>query len=436
MCEHFSGLCAREDHITSRQLLSCWLSAILVLVAAPLPLWAQATLENPQAGSFQSGIGFVSGWVCEAHRVEIIFEEYRTDTANAVPAAYVIPAAYGTPRNDTREPCQDDGNNGFGLLMNWNLLGDGEHRVRALADGVEFADVTVTVTTFGVESLQDAAGEFVLSDFPEVGTDVVVRWQEAQQNFVIIQVTGPDGPTDQDAQTATVSAVLDGDTIRLNNGQVVRYFGLNTPERGQPFADQATRYNEQLVLGKQVRVVAARPEPDSYQRLLAYVYADDRLVNARLISAGWAHVFILDPFDRAEEWLRLQRDAQAGDRGMWQAVEGPLKITLVRADAPGNDLDNPNGEYVRLCNVSPQPLDLTGFAVENAHNNRYVFPTGRLQPGYTALLLSGPGSTSVRNGEWRFHWGNGPVWNNSGDTAFLFDPSGKQIDSYTVQPSG
>lgn len=405
------------------------LGAIFALLAFPLPCWAQASLENPQPGSFQSGIGLISGWVCKAGSIEIIFDD---DWSNP------LLAAYGTPRGDTRDVCQNDGTNGFGLLMNWNLLGNGEHSVQALADGVEFADVSITVTTLGGEFLRDASGEFVLEDFPELGTDIVLRWQEAQQNFVISQVidlAAPvTGPTTPAGQTARVSEVLDGDTVRLSTGQTVRYFGLNTPEDGQPFAEQAKRYNEQLVLGKQVRVVAARPEPDGYQRRLAYVYVGDSLVNTRLIRAGWAHVFILDPLDQAEDWLRLQRDAQAAGRGIWQAVEGPLKITLVRADAPGDDRVNPNGEYVRICNVSPQPVELTGFAVQDDQNHRYVFPSGRLRPGYTALLSSGPGRNSVQDGLHRFHWGRGPVWNNSGDTAFLFDPRGRLIDSWTVRP--
>ncbi|MCE2485859.1 MAG: PD40 domain-containing protein [Desulfurellaceae bacterium] len=135
-------------------------------------------LENPAPGSFQSGIGIISGWVCEADRIEVQF--------NSLPP---VEAAYGTDRGDTQGACGDR-DNGFGLLFNWNLLGDGTHTVRALADGTEFASVTVTVRTFGEPFLQGASREFTLADFPEVGTDVVLRWQEAQQNFVITQVSG------------------------------------------------------------------------------------------------------------------------------------------------------------------------------------------------------------------------------------------------------
>ena len=139
------------------------------------PVWARATLENPQPGSSQSGIGVISGWVCEAERVEIIFNENETDTWQA---------GYGTRRTDTQGICGDT-NNGFGLLFNWNLLGDGSHTVRALADGVEFGSATVTVTTLGQEFLRGASSRLTVSDFPTAGTDIVLHWQQSQQNFVI-----------------------------------------------------------------------------------------------------------------------------------------------------------------------------------------------------------------------------------------------------------
>lgn len=94
--------------------------------------------------------------------------------------------AGGIPKGSVAIPI-----NGFGLLFNWNLLGDGAHTVRVLADGVEFATVRVTVTTLGHEFLQGVSGTFTVPNFPEAGTDVVLRWQETRQNFVITEVSGP-----------------------------------------------------------------------------------------------------------------------------------------------------------------------------------------------------------------------------------------------------
>ena len=137
-------------------------------------------LENPQPGAFVSGIGTISGWVCDANTIEI---EFDNDAANR------WQAGYGTARVDTYGVC-GDANNGFGLLYNWNNLGDGIHTVRALADGVEFASATVAVTTFGEEFLRGASGTFTLSDFPQPGINVDLLWQQSQQNFAISGVSG------------------------------------------------------------------------------------------------------------------------------------------------------------------------------------------------------------------------------------------------------
>ena len=138
-------------------------------------------LENPGADSFQSGVGVLSGWVCEAAGVEIEIG----DTGRQV-------AAYGTERVDTARVCGDT-DNGFGLLFNWNLLGDGDHTVVALVDGVELGRATVTVTTLGQEFLRGAEGECVVEDFPRLGQTVLLEWQQTSQNFVTASERAPSG---------------------------------------------------------------------------------------------------------------------------------------------------------------------------------------------------------------------------------------------------
>ena len=137
-------------------------------------------LENPGVASPQSGIRVISGWVCEAGVVEIELNGVAQE------------AAYGTERLDTAEACGDT-DNGFGLLFNWNLLGDGEHEVVAFVDGVELSRTTVTVTTLGVEFLREVAGACAAEDFPMLGETVTVEWQQTQQNFVLAEGSAPAG---------------------------------------------------------------------------------------------------------------------------------------------------------------------------------------------------------------------------------------------------
>ena len=148
------------------------------LSAAFVPQAATAAyLESPQAGSFESGIGLIRGWACNAEIVEVQIDGGERQRV-----------AYGTTRNDTVGLCGDT-DNGFGYTVNWNELGDGNHTVGAFADGQEFARVIFTVTTLGEGYLRGANGEYTLSNFPQPGRNVTVRWAESHQNFVIINAT-------------------------------------------------------------------------------------------------------------------------------------------------------------------------------------------------------------------------------------------------------
>ena len=143
------------------------------------------SLENPAPAAFQSGLGVISGWVCEAEAVTI---EIETAHGQVVELA----AAYGTERADTAAICGDPAT-GFGLLFNWNLLGDGEHEVVALVDGIELARAAVTVTTLGAEFVRDVAGTCEAENFPSAGETVALTWQESSQNFVLASAQAPTG---------------------------------------------------------------------------------------------------------------------------------------------------------------------------------------------------------------------------------------------------
>ncbi len=149
----------------------------IIIGASEEPMASTASLENPGDGANVSGINTISGWVCDANVVEV-----------EIDGSILVEAAYGTPRADTMEVC-GDANNGFGLLVNWAIFGDGAHTIRLLADGIEVASGTFTVTTLGVPFLVGADGSFILPDFPEGGQTVTVEWSQSQQGFVITEFT-------------------------------------------------------------------------------------------------------------------------------------------------------------------------------------------------------------------------------------------------------
>lgn len=149
-------------------------------------------IEDPRPGVTYSGIGLIRGWVCDAKKVVVEIEggspivpvSVRDPQATPAPTVFRAEAAHGTIREDTIGVCSDI-DNGYGLLFNWNRLGDGEHTLRVYADGVELGASTFTVQTLLEEYLTGVSGRFVLEDFPFEAETVLVEWVESLQNFMI-----------------------------------------------------------------------------------------------------------------------------------------------------------------------------------------------------------------------------------------------------------
>ena len=105
-------------------------------------------------------------------------------------------------------------------------------------------------------------------------------------------------PGFQGKNTGTVTAIVDGDTIKVDVGgrvETVRYIGINTPEKGQPGYRQAVEENRKLVGWKAVRLETDKQKRDRYGRLLCYVWAGNRFVNRELVKRRVARVMKVEP---------------------------------------------------------------------------------------------------------------------------------------------
>lgn len=123
-----------------------------------------------------------------------------------------------------------------------------------------------------------------------------------------------------------VKWVNDGDTIVINDGNHVRYIGINAPEiahdnhKAEAFGYAAKKYNQSLVRSKRVRLELDNEKHDRYGRLLAYVFLlEGTFVNQKMIEKGYAYVLHRSPnvkYDRI--LLQSQRDAMSARRGIWR----------------------------------------------------------------------------------------------------------------------
>ena len=133
----------------------------------------------------------------------------------------------------------------------------------------------------------------------------------------------------------SVIDIVDGDTARVVlNGEkfTVRLIGIDTPElntanyKGKEcFAGEAKARLTQLLEGKKVKLELdqTQGEYDRYNRLLAYIWLGEQLVNQIMISEGYAFEYTYNlPYKYQTRFKKSEKEAREAMRGLWgQACE-------------------------------------------------------------------------------------------------------------------
>ncbi len=137
-----------------------------------------------------------------------------------------------------------------------------------------------------------------------------------------------------------VERAVDGDTLKLENGERVRLIGIDTPEMHesdklyrdsqrtgqdirniQELGRRAYEFTKKIVEGQRVSLEFDVEKYDKYDRLLAYVYLkkDGTFVNAEIIKQGYASIMTIPPNVKyADLFVKLYQEARANKRGLWK----------------------------------------------------------------------------------------------------------------------
>ena len=175
-----------------------------------------------------------------------------------------------------------------------------------------------------------------------------------------------------DDERVRVRRVVDGDTIQLDGGLMVRYRGCDTPEVFRfvrdptALAEEASSRNRELVEGAWVRLrfpPPGRPSVDVHGRLLADVYLDAgpparqtgeaparETVAETLVREGLAEVKSYEiEGARLERLRQAEAEARAAKRGLWSGEEHPTEAPFV-ASRYGKYIHRPECEYAKRIN--------------------------------------------------------------------------------------
>ncbi|WP_030455361.1 lamin tail domain-containing protein [Herbidospora cretacea] len=127
-----------------------------------------------------------------------------------------------------------------------------------------------------------------------------------------------------------------------------------------------------------------------------------------------------------------------------QAKAPAVQITKIFYDSPGspdNGANNSvNGEWIQLRNFSKKAVSLRGWTVRDETRRAdhvYTFGAFTLKPGKTVTLRSGKGKDTATTRYWQ-RSGQGTftyIWNQTSDTGYLHNASGKLVDSCSYDSS-
>ncbi len=269
--------------------------------------------------------------------------------------------------------------------------------------------------------------------------------------FLLPPAAGPSGdpgqPVPSGAEVVTVVSITDGDTLIValaaGGTDTVRLIGINTPESGECFSEEATAGLTALIPpGSQIAMTVDVSDRDQFDRLLRYLWVGQMSVNEEIVRRG-AGIARRYPPDTAlaDRFESAQSFAQSAQLGLWAsdacgpASESGLRILEVFYDAPGDDNANLNEEWVTIRNDGGNIVDLSGWTLKDeSATHRFAFPAlFVLAVGEVMTIRTGCGEDFGTE----LFWCNqgSAVWNNTGDTAFLLDPNGNIHHTFGYGPA-
>ena len=194
-------------------------------------------------------------------------------------------------------------------------------------------------------------------------------------------------------QEVNITKIIDGDTIEIESEETIsraRLKGINTPEKNQPYYDEATDFLKNI---KDKTVEIENHGQDKYNRILVYVFYKDELLNREILENGLGNLYYYSEDNHYQELKKAEQKARQQEKGIWKSSENTGCI-----------------ELIKLQYEEPEKLIL-----ENNCNKKITL-TIKDEATHTYQETIKPKSTLTKT--------TSHIWNDAGDSVFIWDKSG------------
>ena len=169
-------------------------------------------------------------------------------------------------------------------------------------------------------------------------------------------------PTQKPENLVKITRVIDGDTVELEDGKRLRLIGIDTPEKGDCYSQEATNKTKELLEGQEISLEKDVSETDRYGRLLRYIWKGETLINEQLVKEGYASSYSYPPDIKYQDRIiAAQKEARDGSKGLWSACNSqtntkttqPASTPSVNTSVKTNNTQSSSGGACKYSCTSP-----------------------------------------------------------------------------------
>ncbi len=215
--------------------------------------------------------------------------------------------------------------------------------------------------------------------------------------------------TNYQREPAFVTRIVDGDTIhvKIENGseEIIRFLGINTPEKNKPYYQEAKDFLKEEIENKSIEILRDIEDTDRYNRKLRYVFYNDNLINAEIVQNGLATTFMLDELKYKDKFLNAEKFARENEINLWKKSTDVCAVCIILVKL------EPIEDYFILKNNCSQDCSLKGWLVKDDANHFF-------------------GLDDLQQGESKKYQSKQEIWNDNGDRFFMRDDKGNLVVFY------
>jgi len=157
-------------------------------------------------------------------------------------------------------------------------------------------------------------------------------------------------------EEVTVTNIVDGDTVDLGSGVRVRLKGINTPEKGKPYFEQAKDFLQNQVLNKTIELESF--EIDKYGRTLGYIFFNNQNINEKILEEGLANLYYYGKDEHYNDLAAAEEFARKNQRGIWKKSPNEACLELIQLKFKEEPKRCTNDELLKIKNRCDEDLQV------------------------------------------------------------------------------